>query len=69
MVCPSCGPHGLLEQVLFSSEYEKYHCVTCGQTYISYPIGNGLFSEPIPASPPNLHSQSTHPSTKDQSVS
>jgi hypothetical protein len=57
MLCPSCGPHGHLEQVLFSSEYEKFRCVTCGNMFVSYPIGNGLFSEPVPASPPS--SQST----------
>lgn len=48
MLCPHCGPHGHLEQVEFSEEYERYYCSVCHITYVAYPLGNGEFTEPVP---------------------
>jgi uncharacterized Zn finger protein len=63
MICPSCGPHGKMEQIAYSSEYEKYRCLVCGNLYVSYPIGHGEFSEPVPVINPRAHRepQPKHP--------
>ncbi len=49
MLCPHCGSDGHLEQVGFSSHYETFYCSKCKVKYIAYALGNGEFSEPVPA--------------------
>ena len=48
MLCPSCGPNGILEQVEFSSSRELLFCKRCKVTYVVYPIRPGEYTEPVP---------------------
>jgi len=48
MLCPTCGPKGKLEQVEFSSGRELLYCSHCRITYVTYPIGTGEYTEPVP---------------------
>lgn len=48
MLCPTCGPHGQVEQIGFSPEYETFFCRVCQQEYVAFPTGNGELSELVP---------------------
>lgn len=59
MMCPSCGYHGKLEQLSFSSEAETYYCSVCRQKYVIY--GESQELVPLPTYQKHVPHQPGHP--------